>query len=356
MTSELRTLDIDTSGMVQTIHNLQAAGSRVIYLEDTPNPQKLGPVPDCLARHTGNIQACALDRKQPSTRLEGMIQRSVENRASAAAGATLLDPTDWFCTATTCPPVIDGIVVYADISHTTGTYVQLARSGYERSLEEDHRVTDPHPGSFWTRRRFLLAAAVVTVGAGAGAEVVNLTEGGGGHTLFRPRKLKPAEVLDLRTWKIGLPTTEEVKQPKLEGFSGAAFDVVPAVTFTAHCGDKAQAGSKYARSELREMNADGSNAAWSSTKGTHVMELRQRVTHLPVVKPQVICGQIHNVTDYLILVELDGQQAVRPLQGRRRRGARRRLPARDVFRPAAGGGRRLRRRVSTTACTRSGIR
>jgi hypothetical protein len=169
-------------------------------------------------------------------------------------------------------------------------------------------VTDPRPGAFWTRRRFLLAAAVVAVGAGAGAEVVNLTEGGKGPMGFRTRKLKPGEVLDLRTWKIGLPTTEEVKQPQLEGFSGTDFEVVPAVTFTAHCGDKAQAGSKYARSELREMNADGSNAAWSSSKGTHVMELRQRVTHLPVVKPQVVCGQIHNVTDYLILVELDGSK------------------------------------------------
>jgi poly(beta-D-mannuronate) lyase len=115
-------------------------------------------------------------------------------------------------------------------------------------------------------------------------------------------------VLDLRTWKIGLPTTEEVKQPKLGGFSTGDFEVVPAVTFTAHCGDKAQAGSKYARSELREMNPNGSPASWSSTSGTHVMQLRQRVTHLPVVKPQVVCGQIHNATDYLILVELDASR------------------------------------------------
>ena len=96
-----------------------------------------------------------------------------------------------------------------------------------------------------------------------------------------------------------------MKQPKLAGFSDPAFEVVSAVTFTAHCGDTAQAGSKYPRSELREMNRDGSNASWSSSSGTHVMELRQRVTHLPVVKPQVICGQIHSTTDYLILIELD---------------------------------------------------
>ncbi len=168
----------------------------------------------------------------------------------------------------------------------------------------------PAGGASWTRRRLLLtaAAAVAAVGAGATVEVVNLTEGKGSHKLFRPKRLQPSQVLDLRTWKIGLPTTQEVKQPKLEGFSGPDFEVVPAVTFTAHCGDKAQAGSKYARSELREMNPNGSNASWSSTSGTHVMELRQRVTHLPVVKPQVVCGQIHNAADYLILIELEASK------------------------------------------------
>jgi alginate lyase len=53
------------------------------------------------------------------------------------------------------------------------------------------------------------------------------------------------------------------------------------------------------------MNADGSNASWSTTSGTHVLDLTQRITHLPVVKPQVVCGQIHSETAYLILVELD---------------------------------------------------
>jgi peptidoglycan/LPS O-acetylase OafA/YrhL len=122
VTSELRTLDIETSGMLETIHMLQAAGSKVIYQEDTPNPLKVGSVPDCLATHTRNIQACALDRKLPSTRLEGMIQRRVEVSAVSSAGAKLIDPTDWYCSATTCPPVIDGIVVYSDNTHTTATY------------------------------------------------------------------------------------------------------------------------------------------------------------------------------------------------------------------------------------------
>ena len=51
-----------------------------------------------------------------------MIQRKVENAAVSEAGAKLIDPANWFCTATTCPAVIDGIVVYSDNSHVTATY------------------------------------------------------------------------------------------------------------------------------------------------------------------------------------------------------------------------------------------
>lgn len=122
--SELRTLDIDPSGMVTSIRNYQNAGARVIYLEDTPNPQKVGSVPDCLAKHTNNIQSCAMSRSDPSTRLEAMIQRKTEAQAAQQAGATLVDPTNWFCTATSCPPVIDNMIVYADNSHITATYAR----------------------------------------------------------------------------------------------------------------------------------------------------------------------------------------------------------------------------------------
>jgi hypothetical protein len=155
-----------------------------------------------------------------------------------------------------------------------------------------------------TRRIFGLAALLGAV------EVFNLAtthHGGRRVRMFTPVQLKPAEILDLSVWKVGLPTTEEVKQPQLASYAGADFKAVAFVQFTAHCGDKAQQGSKYARSELREMNPDGSMAAWSSTAGTHVMDLTQRITHLPVVKPALVCGQIHNTSDYLILVELNGK-------------------------------------------------
>jgi peptidoglycan/LPS O-acetylase OafA/YrhL len=122
--SEIRTVDIDPTGMVQSIRKFQADGARVIYLEDTPNPDKVGSIPDCLAAHAVDVAKCSLPRAAGSTRLEGMIQRRVEAAAAKAAGAALIDPTPWFCTETTCPPVINDTVVYADASHTTASYVK----------------------------------------------------------------------------------------------------------------------------------------------------------------------------------------------------------------------------------------
>ena len=126
---------------------------------------------------------------------------------------------------------------------------------------------------------------------------------------FVPVSVKPSQVLDLATWKLNLPAdNQQVTQPALAAFYDGAFRVTEAVQFTVTCGGEPQPGAKFPRSELREMNADGSNASWSTTSGVHRMDLTQRVTHLPVVQPKLVCGQIHSVTDYLILVALDGQR------------------------------------------------
>jgi len=122
--SELRTIEIDPSGEVESIRNFQASGAQVIYLEDTPNPGHVGSIPDCLARNPNNVQACSLSRQDPNSRLDAFIVRRTEAAAVKQAGATIIDPTSWFCTATTCPPIINDIVVYMDDSHTTTTYIK----------------------------------------------------------------------------------------------------------------------------------------------------------------------------------------------------------------------------------------
>ena len=52
------------------------------------------------------------------------------------AGAILIDPSPWFCTATTCPPVINNIIVYCDDTHPTATYTKWLSPVLSAALEK----------------------------------------------------------------------------------------------------------------------------------------------------------------------------------------------------------------------------
>src|SRR6266511_3032166 len=130
----------------------------------------------------------------------------------------------------------------------------------------------------------------------------------------------PSGVLNLTNWKLTLPvdtahagSPDEITQPELNGFQDAQYfhvnDSGNGVVFKAHCGGATTSGSGYPRSELREMNSNGSTkASWSTTSGTHTMEISQAVTHLPVVKPHVVVGQIHDAADDVIVFRFEGRR------------------------------------------------
>jgi peptidoglycan/LPS O-acetylase OafA/YrhL len=136
VTAEIRTIDIDPAGMVQSIREFESTGARVVYLEDTPEAIQLGSVPDCLAAHPDDIQACSLATNAPDTRLNAFIQRRLEAAAVKRAGAIVIDPAPWFCTATTCPPVINNIIVYCDDTHPTATYIKWLSPVLSAALEK----------------------------------------------------------------------------------------------------------------------------------------------------------------------------------------------------------------------------
>src|SRR6185503_11512401 len=128
----------------------------------------------------------------------------------------------------------------------------------------------------------------------------------------------PSSVLNLTNWKLTLPvdtpragSPDEIRQPELAGFADTNYFRVNSardgVVFVAHCGGATTSGSTYPRSELREMVGLGSgNASWSTLFGTHTMEITQAITHLPVVKPEVVAGQIHDANDDVIVFRLEG--------------------------------------------------
>lgn len=102
-----------------TTGQLKAPGTRLIYLNDTPTPK--GNVPDCLSAHPRATQECvqATDKAAESGRRTAMA------KAAAGDGATLINPTPWFCAPKVCPVVVGNILVYRDESHVTGAYVRL---------------------------------------------------------------------------------------------------------------------------------------------------------------------------------------------------------------------------------------
>lgn len=132
--------------------------------------------------------------------------------------------------------------------------------------------------------------------------------------------MNPADLIDFDKWRLQLPidTPEQSGVPDLyekaelaAGFQISpwyvALDAVSAVQFRANIEGVTTSGSSYPRSELREMDVAGTTtqATWSGVTGTHVMEIRQAVTHAPVVKQQVVCGQIHNGSSDAVQIVYD---------------------------------------------------
>ena len=126
--------------------------------------------------------------------------------------------------------------------------------------------------------------------------------------------MHPYEILG-GYWKITLPTgndgkAEEVLLPALATYAGPHFYVNATgdgLTFVAPTDGVTTKNSKNPRSELREMNADGTLAAWSSTVGAHSMEVELTVDEFQRgSKPHVVIAQIHDKNDDVCVFRLEG--------------------------------------------------
>ncbi|CAN5167083.1 hypothetical protein BH09PAT2_BH09PAT2_07950 [soil metagenome] len=137
----------------------------------------------------------------------------------------------------------------------------------------------------------------------------------------------PSQILDLTNWKITMPydkdgngVADEIKQPQLATFSDSQYFYVSSagnsVIFKAHTGGANTGGSGYPRSELRERANNGTtDAAWSSSSGTHTMYIDQKINHLPAVKQHIVVGQIHDSSDDVTVFRLEGTKLFIDLGG-----------------------------------------
>jgi hypothetical protein len=127
----------------------------------------------------------------------------------------------------------------------------------------------------------------------------------------------PAEILDLNNWKLNVPEgiktpgkSDEYRQPELKTYHNNNWFFVnkteDAVVFKATTDGTTTIGSGYPRSELREMTDEGTkNASWSSSTGIHTLFIEQSVIHLPLKKPHIVIGQIHDDKDDVIVFRLE---------------------------------------------------
>jgi poly(beta-D-mannuronate) lyase len=128
----------------------------------------------------------------------------------------------------------------------------------------------------------------------------------------------PARRIDLANWKLTLPfdtarpgRPDELGPAELQSFSDPRCfffdDEAGGVVFRAHCGGATTRGSSYPRCELREMTGSGkTEAAWATDDGlTHTLRLRAAITKTPRLKPHVVCAQIHDSEDDVLMIRLE---------------------------------------------------
>lgn len=126
----------------------------------------------------------------------------------------------------------------------------------------------------------------------------------------------PSDLLNLTNWKLTIPvntshegTPDEITQPELASYNSDFFHLNSdknAVVFKGIVNGDTTAHSHYPRSELREMTDNGLNeASWSDDSGTHIMEYRLAITHLPAKKSEVVAGQIHDESDDVVMIRLE---------------------------------------------------
>jgi peptidoglycan/LPS O-acetylase OafA/YrhL len=116
-------------GEEQTVRRLVGTGAKVVVLADTPYPAT--NIPRCLALHVSDTSKCAVPRQ---IALSDPERRRSGAEAALRAGAVLIDPVKWFCTAGSCPAIVGNTIVYSDNSHMTATYSRLLASRLEREL------------------------------------------------------------------------------------------------------------------------------------------------------------------------------------------------------------------------------
>lgn len=164
----------------------------------------------------------------------------------------------------------------------------------------------------------LVGAATTASGATASAATASAATASGASGPVPPARALPCRVIDLSQWRLQVPVdtdgsgeVDTYAPEQLRTFSHPRYftttDSGSAVIFSAPVDGKTTRNSHYPRTELRELDGDDL-ASWPTTSGVHEMHVRQAVTRLPAVKPDLIATQVHDGDSDLVAVRLRGEE------------------------------------------------
>jgi hypothetical protein len=99
-------------GLAAIFGFLNRSANHVVFISDVPTPRQYPP--GCVSRHASDVRAC-------NTKLSAAIQlpdvKAEELDLAGREHVDAVDPTSWFCTATTCPDIVGNRFVYRNIAH-----------------------------------------------------------------------------------------------------------------------------------------------------------------------------------------------------------------------------------------------
>lgn len=219
----------------------------------------------------------------------------------------------------------------ASVTFSTGSATSVDIYGAYNGGEgrfDDFAVTKKADGgsSSSTSSSSSSSSSSSTTGSGgaSGSTTSSSTTGSGGSA---GNPAYPSDLLNLANWHLTIPEDtahagdpDQIDQPELDTYIHADFFHFNAqkdgVVFRAFADGDTTENSGYPRSELRERTNNGSKlASWSSSSGKHTMFIDQAVTHLPVAKPHIVVGQIHDADDDVIVIRLEGSKLFIDLNG-----------------------------------------
>jgi hypothetical protein len=115
------------NGLKQMITTIESYGAQVAVFGPVPKPPN---VPHCLSTHLTSATYC----DQPLHNVINQLGELAEAKTAMAAGAFYINTQPWFCTTTTCPVMVDNMVVFRDDNHITATYANYLSVPVEASL------------------------------------------------------------------------------------------------------------------------------------------------------------------------------------------------------------------------------